>query len=193
MLKKIISYLSIFYLFPHVFFYLIFKKHIIGDIERCKEHHEGLQFNGLTGLLFLLCFDIAFRGLFYYRIGKFSVLISFLLPSFKSLMINSNVSIGKRALLVHAYSTIINPTSIGDNFRITHCCTIGNSKNGKPIIKDNVTMNAGSIVFGPIIIGNNVIIGAGAVVSKSIPDNCTVIGNPAYIIKREGLRVNEKL
>lgn len=135
MLKKVISYLSILYLVPHVFFYLFFKKHIDADIERCKEHYEEIQLKGLSGLLFLLCFDKAFRGLFYYRIGKFSGLISFLLPSFNTLMINSYAPIGKGALLVHSYSTIINPTSIGENFRITHCCTVGNSKGGKPVIK----------------------------------------------------------
>lgn len=54
-------------------------------------------------------------------------------------------------------------------------------------------MHVGSIVFGPIEIGNNVIIGAGAVVSKNVPDNCTVVGNPAYIIKREGERLYQKL
>ena len=43
---------------------------------------------------------------------------------------------------------------------------------------------ANSVVFGNIKIGNNVTIGAGSVVTKDIPDNCVVAGNPARIIKR---------
>lgn len=39
-------------------------------------------------------------------------------------------------------------------------------------------------MIGNVIIGNNVVVGAGTVVTKSIPDNCTVVGNPMRIIKR---------
>ena len=140
-----------------------------------------------------MSFDIAFRAGYYYRIGKLGKVLSFLLPSYKSLMINSYCSIGDGLLLVHAYSTIINPNSIGENFRISHCCTIGESNGGKPTIKDNVIMHPGSIIFGNVTIGNNCIIGAGAVVSKTIPDNCVVVGNPAYIIRLNGVKTNQKL
>ena len=37
--------------------------------------------------------------------------------------------------------------------------------------------------MGPVRIGNNVTIGAGSVVTKDIPDNCIVAGNPAKVIK----------
>jgi acetyltransferase-like isoleucine patch superfamily enzyme len=40
-------------------------------------------------------------------------------------------------------------------------------------------------VLGDIIIGDNVIIDTGAVVTKSVPKNCVVVGNPARIIKKE--------
>lgn len=48
-------------------------------------------------------------------------------------------------------------------------------------------------MIGDITIGNNVVIGAGSVVTKSVPDNCTVVGNPARIIRRDGIKVNESL
>jgi len=51
------------------------------------------------------------------------------------------------------------------------------------IIGDNCYFGTGAIVMGPVRIGNNVIVGAGAVVTKDIPDNCVVAGNPAKIIK----------
>jgi serine O-acetyltransferase len=41
--------------------------------------------------------------------------------------------------------------------------------------------------------GNNSIAGANAVVVKDVPENCTVVGVPAYIIRRNGIKVKEKL
>ena len=52
-----------------------------------------------------------------------------------------------------------------------------------PAIGDNVTFGANSIVVGGCRVGNNVIIGAGAVVTKDVPDNCVVAGVPAKIIR----------
>lgn len=49
----------------------------------------------------------------------------------------------------------------------------------------------GGVIIGPVRIGNNVQIGANAVVVKDIPDDCVVIGIPAKIIKRNGVRVDE--
>ena len=49
------------------------------------------------------------------------------------------------------------------------------------------------IIIGEITVGNNVVVGAGSVVTKNVPDNCTIVGNPARIIIRNGLRVDEKL
>ncbi|WP_205860258.1 serine O-acetyltransferase [Polaribacter sp. 20A6] len=192
MFKRVYSRLNIIRFVPHALFYFMKKNEISLDIKRCKEHHD-IDVNGLSGLLYLLTFDKSFRAVFYFRIGLWSNLISFLAPSFDSLMINSHSKIGHSALFVHAFSTIINHNGIGDNFRITHGCTIGNSKGGRPIIKNNVTIHTGAIIFGDIVIGNNVIIGAGSVINKSVPDNCVVIGNPAYIIKKGDNKTCEKL
>ena len=44
-----------------------------------------------------------------------------------------------------------------------------------------------SLIYIPhliIIIGNNIIVGAGSVVTKSVPDNCIVVGNPARILRQ---------
>ena len=48
---------------------------------------------------------------------------------------------------------------------------------------DNVYIAKGAIVFGGITIGNNVTIGANAVVNKPVPDNAVIAGIPAKIIK----------
>jgi acetyltransferase-like isoleucine patch superfamily enzyme len=48
------------------------------------------------------------------------------------------------------------------------------------IVGDRVRIGSNSTIL-PVKIGNNVIIGAGSVVTKDIPDNCVVYGNPAKI------------
>lgn len=53
---------------------------------------------------------------------------------------------------------------------------------GKIVIKDNVYIGNNAILLPGVTIGSNVIIGAGAVVTKSVPDNSIVGGNPATII-----------
>lgn len=67
--------------------------------------------------------------------------------------------------------------------------TIGKSRSGldepRPIIGNNVKIYANSLILGGITIGDNVIIGAASVVLKSVPDNCTVVGNPARIVKQK--------
>lgn len=56
-------------------------------------------------------------------------------------------------------------------------------------IGDNCYFGAGAIVMGPIRIGNNVTIGAGAVVTKDVPDNSVVVGNPAKIISHKPINI----
>jgi serine O-acetyltransferase len=69
---------------------------------------------------------------------------------------------------------------IGKNCVIGQNVTIG-TRGGTPIIGDNVFISPGAKCIGGKI-GNNVIIGANAVVTKDIPDNCVVAGVPAKII-----------
>ena len=83
------------------------------------------------------------------------------------------------ATVIHAHSII------GDNCLIAQGVTIGRNFGDKkvPVIGSDVYIGAGSVVFGEITIGDTVIIGANSVVNKSIPDNCTVAGNPFRILK----------
>lgn len=90
---------------------------------------------------------------------------------------------GPGIFLGHYGTIVINKnTRIGKNCRIHVCVNIGD-KNGTPTIGDNVYIGPGVKMFGPITIGNNVSIGANAVVTKSFPDNVVIAGIPAKIIK----------
>ena len=74
---------------------------------------------------------------------------------------------------------------IGKNCVIYQGVTIGEKFDAgpAPMIGDNVVIYPHSIIIGDIKIGNNVKIGAGSIVTKDVPDNCIVAGNPAQIIK----------
>lgn len=87
----------------------------------------------------------------------------------------------------HPTSTYLNALSIGRNFAVRQNTTIGNKIDGRndlvPIIGDNVFVGANVCIIGNVEIGNNVIIGAGCVITKSVPSNTVVAGNPMRILK----------
>lgn len=75
---------------------------------------------------------------------------------------------------------------IGKNCTILPMVLLGKKRPGMDcniIIGDNCYISAGVTIIGPVKIGNNVIIGAGSVVVKDIPDNVVVAGVPAKIVK----------
>ena len=56
---------------------------------------------------------------------------------------------------------------------------------GQPIsIGDNVWIGGSAVICPGVKIGHNVVIGAGSVVTKNIPDNVVAVGNPCWIIKQ---------
>lgn len=88
-------------------------------------------------------------------------------------------------------------SKIGMNVTILHQVTIGTKITTiksihkedvlAPIIGDNVYIGAGAKIIGNIHIGNKVLIGANAVVTKDVPDNFTAVGNPAKIFPTKHL------
>lgn len=74
--------------------------------------------------------------------------------------------------------------AIGKSCRIYQNVTIGEVNGRAPAIGDGCLIGAGAVIIGDIRIGNDVYVGAGAVVSSDIPDNSTVVSQPARIIQR---------
>lgn len=65
--------------------------------------------------------------------------------------------------------------------------------NGKIIIENDVWIGAGVIILKNVKIGKGSIIGAGSVVTKSIPEYSVAVGNPCRIIKKRGLDVESNI
>ena len=147
----------------------------------------GVNYKGNLAILWLLENDRYYRTMFYQRIGVLSNLMSWYTPGERTFN-PCCPYVGEGIYLAHPYATILNAKSIGKNFTVRQCTTIGNKKDGRndliPIIGDNVNVGANVVIIGDIKIGNNVVIGAGSVVINDVPDNCVVAGNPARIIKK---------
>lgn len=105
--------------------------------------------------------------------------------------IHPGAQIGKGLFIDHGNGVVIGETTIiGDNVTIYQGVTLGGTGKdvGKrhPTIGSNVVIGAGAKVLGPFTVGCGSKIGASAVVLKAVPPNCTVVGNPGRIVKREG-------
>lgn len=102
--------------------------------------------------------------------------------------IHPGAQIGRRFFIDHGMGVVIGETTeIGDDVLLYQNVTLGGTGNerGKrhPTIGDKVVIGTGAKVLGNIQIGNNVKIGAGSVVVRSVPDNSTVVGIPGRIVR----------
>ncbi|WP_249780919.1 DapH/DapD/GlmU-related protein [Bradyrhizobium sp. dw_78] len=97
--------------------------------------------------------------------------------------------IGRNFVIDHFGGIIISGyAQFGDNCRVRNGVVIGLRRveeKSAPIIGDNVDIGAGAKLLGPIRIGNNVLIGANAVVLCDVPDNSIAVGVPARVKPRD--------
>ena len=108
--------------------------------------------------------------------------------------IHPGATIGKGLFIDHGNGVIIGETTIiGDNVTLYQGVTLGGTgkEQGKrhPTIGNNVMISAGAKVLGSFTVGENSKIGAGSVVLSEVPPNCTVVGVPGRVVKRDNLRI----
>lgn len=104
--------------------------------------------------------------------------------------IHPGAVIGRRLFIDHGMGLVIGETAeIGNDCTLYHGVTLGGTGKDKnkrhPTLGNNVLVGCGAKILGPIIIGDNVKVGANAVVLEDIPSDNTVVGIPGKIIKKQ--------
>ncbi len=162
-----------------------FIKEIYEDCKNIKDKDPAAK-NILTViLLYPGIHAVIVHKLTHYLYTKelyfFSRLLSQIMRFLTGIEIHPGAVIGRRLFIDHGMGVVIGETAeIGDDCLIYHGSTLGGTgkDTGKrhPTIGNNCMIGSGSKLLGPITIGNNVKVGANAIVLENIEDNTTVVG-----------------
>jgi serine O-acetyltransferase len=162
-----------------------FIKGIYEDCKNIKEKDPAAR-NIITVLLLYpgihaVIFHKITHYLYLKKLYFLSRLLSQIMRFLTGIEIHPGAVIGKRLFIDHGMGIVIGETAeVGDDCLIYHGCTLGGTGKdiGKrhPTIGNNCMIGSGSKLLGPIIIGNNVKVGANAVVLEDVEDNITVVG-----------------
>lgn len=127
------------------------------------------------------------RWLYLHKIPLLPMIIKVLIRVIWGAVIPYQASIGRGTTFGYqALGVVIHKKAvIGENCHIGQNVTIGGTS-GKmtvPVLGERVFVGANAVILGPIHIGDDSTIGAGAVVIKDVPSNCVAAGVPAKVIK----------
>ncbi len=152
----------------------------------------------------LLCYP-GLHAIWFYRVAHrlyrrrlFTAarLLSHLARLLTGIEIHPGAKIGRGFFIDHGAGVVIGETTeIMDNVSLYQGVTLGGTGKDKgkrhPTIGNNVVISAGAKVLGSFTVGDNSKIGAGSVVLKPVPSNCTVVGVPGRVVVRDGQRIRE--
>lgn len=181
-------------------------EYIKSDFEAAMRNDPAIP-KGLRGVLEVILCTPGFLAITFHRALHFmhSTMHIPVLPRFLSLIvrwwtgieIHPGAKIGKGFFVDHGAGVVIGETAeIGDNVTLYQGVTLGGTGNEKgikrhPTLESNVFVGSGAKILGPITIGANSRIGANSAVLKNVPQNATVTGMRARIIKIEGKRISK--
>ena len=151
-----------------------------------------LLYSGLHAILAYRVSNKLYLSKHYFSARAVSQLARF----FTGIEIHPGATIGKRLFIDHGAAVVIGETTeIGDDCIIYQGVTLGGTGKdvGKrhPTLGNNVMVGAGAKVLGPMKIGDNSKIAAGAVVLTEIPEGSTAVGIPAKVVRRQGMKTDD--
>lgn len=170
---------------------------ILDDLKSIKRRDPAAR--NVLEIFFLYS---GFHALIYYRIGNFfyrhkmffiARLISQTGRFFTGIEIHPGATIGRGLFIDHGSGVVIGETAeIGDECTLYQGVTLGGTgkDTGKrhPTLGNGVLVGAGAKVLGPFKVGDRAKIAAGSVVLTEIPPDCTAVGSPARVVRRNGER-----
>lgn len=179
-----------------------FLKDVMEDIRAAVERDPAAR----NGFEILLCYP-GIHALIAHKVARkfhnigFKLLARFISQVarfFTGIEIHPGATIGRRCFIDHGMAVVIGETAeIGDDVTIYQAVTLGGTGKDKgkrhPTIGNNVVISSGAKVLGPLNIGDNSKIGAGAVVLQDVPPECTVVGVPGRIVRNAGKKVEDNL
>lgn len=169
---------------------------LVGDIKITKKEV-------FVGSLKKLITNASFKVTFWFRIGSFLKTKSLLFKPFYYLVciiyrhyqyktgiqLYLGTKVGGGLFFPHYGCQIIHYAAcLGKNVQIYQGVTIGTirGRGAAPRIGNNVVLFSGAKIIGDVTIGDNCVVGAGAVVTKDVPSGCVVAGVPAKILSQKG-------
>lgn len=155
----------------------------------------------------VILFTPGFQATVVYRLGHWllpytakksglGVIVSLLMAMLRrcseiitGIYISPEAEIGAGLLMLHFGGIVIGPAKIGRNCELFHGVTLGVNKSGEtgvPEVGDRVYLAPGAKILGAVTVGNDVCIGANAVLATSVQDRWVMMGNPVRRITKKG-------
>jgi serine O-acetyltransferase len=120
-----------------------------------------------------------------YKMAPLALISLWLNRVINGCVIGAGAKFDQGFVIMHPVGVVINSkVSGGKNITVESGVVIGDEKGQAPHLGNNIFIGAGAKVIGGITIGDNVKIGANAVVVKDLPNNITAVGIPAKVINR---------
>jgi len=174
---------------------------IAADIDRFRiTDHRSVWTMPLMCPAMLSCVMYRFQHAVWSYHGRFRLLVPILkavlmilgrfVEIYTGIWISPLAEIGSGLYIGHFGGVIVGEIKMGSNCNLSPGVVLGQAvrgpKQGRPTIGNRVYIAAGAKLFGRITIGDDVAIGANAVVTRSIPDRAVVVGIPAEVISYRG-------
>jgi serine O-acetyltransferase len=119
-----------------------------------------------------------------HHLAPFAMIFNKINVIFGGCIIGRGATFGRRFLLLHSNGVVINSSVRGgDDVKLEHQVTIGAAKGLSPTLGNRVFAGAGAKIVGPVTLGDDVKVGANAVVVHDVPSGLTVVGIPAKPVR----------